>query len=490
MAVVFAFTLHDAAPARAVIFSVSIVDPLSSGFRDNDFDLFDAQILLLQNSDGTPGNAGLINDTFFAPVGGTVWIGIAAEEGGDELVIDSDDYGVFTKALCNDTNNDGKDFRDPADACVSVEGLNTDRLIIDDGENVLDHIPLGPLPRMGVGVAFQCEDGPGIADILIEQGPVAFHFFIVCHGSLAATQFSATATKLEIWPQPGSTAHSLIRLQLFDKSGGIVAGYEVEWSVDKCAIETEGVDGVVDTPGEEPLEEVLAVLQGLVSPGDTVAPDTESPQVDAARNIVFDFNGDGVLEAISLAVVHCEPWHSPSPAQPGPITIKARITKDGEDPRVATFTINVIGPPAKIFLQASPTRVVCGEKIVVDAVVVDVLGQPVSDNTPIEFVTNFGGTGTAGAIRGLVAPLSSTISRTLSGTTRFFLLTSSVNVGNYDVIAESEGIFSTPPVTASVSVSCFVPATPTPVPAATVVAPATGTGVTVRPPNTGDGGLR
>jgi hypothetical protein len=136
----------------------------------------------------------------------------------------------------------------------------------------------------------------------------------------------------------------------------------------------------------------------------------------------------------------------------------------------------------------------CGEKIVVTATVVDVLNQPVSDNTPIEFVTNFGGTGTAGALRGVVAPLMSSVSRTLNGQATFFLLTSNFNVGRYDVVAEADGIFSTPPVTAFVSVSCFLP--PTPAPAATVVAPSTGTGVqasagvTVRPPSTGDAGLR
>jgi hypothetical protein len=264
----------------------------------------------------------------------------------------------------------------------------------------------------------------------------------------------------------------------------------VEWSVDKCAIETSGVDGVPDEPGEPVLQEVLDVLQGVVEPSETAAPDTESPQVDAARNVVFDFNGDGVLEAISLAVIHCEPGHSPTTAQPGPINIRARVDRPGEDPKVFTFSINVIGPPAQIFLEARPTNVVCGEKITVGAVVVDVLGQPVSDNTPIEFVTNFGGTGTAGAIRGIIAPLSSTIGRTLDGKATFFLLTSNVNVGNYDVVALSEGIFSTPPVRSTISVSCFRPATATPAPAATIVAPSTGTGVTVRPPNTGDAGLR
>jgi len=94
-----------------------------------------------------------------------------------------------------------------------------------------------------------------------------------------------------------------------------------------------------------------------------------------------------------------------------------------------------------------------------------------------------------------VAPLSSNVSRTQNGIATFFLLTSRLNVGNYEVVAESEGIFSTPPVIASVSVSCFVPptATPTAAPAAVAAAPAAAAPApqtTVRPPNTGDGGLR
>jgi hypothetical protein len=489
-----AFGLREASPVNALVFAVAIVDPSDDGFDDGDFDLSDAQIFPLNTSDGVVGNSGLVFDTFFAGVGETVWIGISVEEGGGELTIDSNDYGTFTEVLCNDTDNDGDDFERPDDSCVSTEGLGTDRLIVDDDENVLDHQPPGPTPRMGVGVAFECEDGPGIAEVHIGQDGDSFDFFIVCHGQLATAVLSATATRLEVDPQLGSTAHSLIRLQLFDQFGGIVAGYEVDWFVDRCGIETSDVDGVADEPGEVALQEVLEILSGQVQPEETVGPDAESPQHDAARNVVFDFNGDGVLEAISLAVIHCEPGHSPTSPSPGPINIRARVNRAGEPPRDFFLTINLIGPPAKIFLTASPTNVRCGEKIVVTATVVDILNQPVSDNTPIEFVTNFGGTGTAGALRGVVAPLMSTVSRTLNGQATFFLLTSNFNVGRYDVVAEVDGIFSTPPVNAFVSVSCFLP--PTPGPAATVVAPSTGTGVqaapavTVRPPSTGDAGLR
>ena len=464
-------------PASARVFFVSIVDSAEPGFKDGDFDLSDAQIFPLTVSDGMPGNSGFQIDTWFAPVGSTVWIGVAAEEGAGPLWIDSNDYGTFTNALCNDNNGDTQDFKDPSDRCLNMVGVGTDELQIPDDNNSIEHQPPGILPRMGVAIAFKCDANSGVAHITAGQDGVTFDFFVVCHGPLATSQFSATATRLEIWPQFGSTAHSLIRLQLFDASGGVVAGYEVEFSIDRCAIETESVNLV---------EEALDVLHGQVALIDTEDPDS-TPQTDFMRNLVYDFDGDGRLESLALAVVHCEPGHSPTNT-PGPITIKAHISKSGEASRDITFTINLIGPPAQIFLQAAPTRVICGEKVTVNATVVDALGQPVSDHTPIEFVVNLGGTGTAARLLGPVAPISSGVGRTLGGVAQFFLLTSNANTGNYDIVAQSEGIFSTPPVVQTTSISCTRAPTPTAAPA--TVVPTVAAGIGIRPPNTGDAGLR
>jgi hypothetical protein len=154
--------------------------------------------------------------------------------------------------------------------------------------------------------------------------------------------------------------------------------------------------------------------------------------------------------------------------------------------------MNLIGPPASITLSASPSRVECGEKVVLTAAVTDALGQPVSDLTPVEFVVNLGGTGTSGKLAGLIAPISSGVGVTYGGVATFFLLTSDVHVGEYNVVAQSQTQFNLNPAVATTSVSCFNQS-PTPAPAAaaaapTAVAPAAAT--TVRPPNTGDGGLR
>lgn len=488
--------LSGTSPADARVFFVSIIDRNSLGFSDGDFDLADTQVFPLTLSDGVPGNVGFVIDTFFAPVGATVWLGIAVEEGNGDVSVDANDYGTFTNALCNDNNGDGLDFRDPDDRCVNTTGLGTDQVVIADTGNVLEHQPLAALPRMGLGVAYRCQANPGIARVTIGQTGQIFQFFIVCHGPLVATQISATKTELEIWPAPPvpqivlgsllqgpSSAHSLVRLQLVDASGGPVAGYEVDWTVDRCGVETGDINAV---------EEALDIIGGVVHISDTQGPDAATPQADNVRNLVYDFDGDGRLEALSFAIIHCDPPHSPTNT-PGPITIRAHISREGEPSRDVVFVINLIGPPARIFLQATPLRVQCGEKISMTAAVVDVLGQPVSDNTPIEFVVNLGGTVAAQArFLAPVAPISSGIGFTRGGVAQFFLLTSTVNIGNYDVIATSEGVFSTPPVSNTVSVSCFVPASPTATSAAaapTVVsgaAPATGA---IRPPNTGDGGL-
>ncbi len=486
-----AFVLRDASEVSARVFGAAIVDPAKVEFHNGDFDVSDASIFFLAPSDGVPG-IGLTPDTFFAPVGATVWIGAAVEEGQGPVTFDSDDYGTFTKALCNDNNGDTADFNDPLDNCVNVAGLGTDEMIIPDAGNSLEHQPPAGFPRMGLAVAFKCQATAGIANMTISQGPFSFEFFIICAGQLASTQFSATDTKLEIWPQPGSTDHSLIRLELFDASGFIVFGYEVDWSVNRCAIETESVDNVGDA------DEARRALQGQVDLTQTAPPDS-TPQLDSARNLVGDFNADGRLEAISLAVLHCEPSHSPTNT-PGPIVIRAHISKEGEASRDVSFTINLIGPPAQIFLTANPTTVRCGEKVTLTAVVVDSIGQFVSDHTRVEFVMNLGGTSTTnlGMILGLVVPLSSSVGQTFDGVAQSFMLTSNFNVGTYVIVATAEGVFSTPPVSANTSITCFIPPTATPAPAVTIVAPSTGTGATadapagiaIRPPNTGDGGLR
>jgi len=101
---------------------------------------------------------------------------------------------------------------------------------------------------------------------------------------------------------------------------------------------------------------------------------------------------------------------------------------------------------ASSMAQAAPNEVICGEKAQISVTINDSAGQPVSDHTLVEFVTNYGGvlagTGTAlagGQLGGDVAPLSSTTAETFNGVATAYLLTSSAHVGPYEVIISTGG---------------------------------------------------
>ncbi len=159
------------------------------------------------------------------------------------------------------------------------------------------------------------------------------------------------------------------------------------------------------------------------------------------------------------------------------------------------------------------------------ATIVDSIGQPVSDHTVVEAITNaggvLGGTGAVAAFGGPVVPISSTIAGTFGSDATMFLITSESHSGPYEVIVTTGGtapgfffslggggsnfnfnldietavdttafsllggLFSTAPISAQVTVECTIQA---PAPAPTIVAPDTGTG-TITPPSTGDAGL-
>jgi hypothetical protein len=219
---------------------------------------------------------------------------------------------------------------------------------------------------------------------------------------------------------------------------------------------------------------------------------------------------------------------------------------------ILTGTVTVVGPPSSITVTASPTSLNCGEKSTVTVTVKDAAGQNVSDHTRIEAVTNFGGViGGTGSTLGFpgvppTGPLSSGAAETFSGVATLFLLTATDHVGPYEVVVASggstggtvlpvftattgsptvvgggtanigypntsgvvvnssnffvqnpvtnvygnTGAFSTPPVSAQVTVTCAGPAVAAPsIPAPAISAPRTGEGASIRPPNTGDAGL-
>jgi len=217
---------------------------------------------------------------------------------------------------------------------------------------------------------------------------------------------------------------------------------------------------------------------------------------------------------------------------------------------VLTATITVVGPPASITVAAAPTSLNCGEKATITVTVKDSAGQNVSDRTRVELVTNFGGviggtTATLGPVSvagGNVYPVSSSSAETFNGVATAYLLTSTDHVGPYEVVAAAggsvmasngslapwynvvqgsndpnglaAGVFpsnqayfplynqglltyspSSAPVNAQATVTCSVPGAPAPaVTAPVVTAPRTGQGpadaFAIRPPNTGDAGIK
>jgi hypothetical protein len=133
---------------------------------------------------------------------------------------------------------------------------------------------------------------------------------------------------------------------------------------------------------------------------------------------------------------------------------------------------------------AGPNDVTCGEKAQISVTITDSAGQPVSDHTAVEFVTNYGGV-IAGAdtslAGGQIAPLSSGTAETFNGVATVYLLTSTEHAGAYEVVVSAGGSsagswpngsyllpygaamrgwasLSTPPVTTQVTVTCHLAA--------------------------------
>jgi hypothetical protein len=208
------------------------------------------------------------------------------------------------------------------------------------------------------------------------------------------------------------------------------------------------------------------------------------------------------------ALLSCNSQDAPG-ATPGVATVTALIVMDGQDLALQVKVL-VVGPPAQIVVTATPETVRCGEKAAITVEVADALRQPVSDLTRVEAVTNMGGilggTGAVAGQAGPVVPVSSTVAETFGGRAAFYLLTSDLQTGPYQVVvatggagavgSELGGRFSTPPIVATVSVSCVnegptgvvasagPPAAGPPPPSTAPAAPPV-----IRPPSTGNGGL-
>jgi hypothetical protein len=330
----------------------------------------------------------------------------------------------------------------------------------------------------------------------------------------------------------------------------IAPGTEVDFTVNQgtllgtgplggCAIETSGVDTASELLAAQQAVRNLTTAQPLTyiawddfanQADETTFPisgtvlDT-TPQLDQTKVFDIDVAGAGVVRSMAAALLHCDVHAGVTSPTPGIVTVQACVDVVGAADVCKTVQVTVIGPPASITVAASPTAVRCGEKSTITVTVKDAQGQNVSDHTVVELVSNLGGTiGGTGAVAGFagpVVPVSSSVAGTFGGVATAFLLTSDTHEGPYEVVATTGGttpqvaltafgsdlidqggridvsdllprqtvlggIFSTPPISAQVTVTCTIPAA-APTAAPSVTAPRTGTGVT--PPNTGDAGL-
>jgi hypothetical protein len=354
---------------------------------------------------------------------------------------------------------------------------------------------------------------------------------VICGDDVVTADPFAVPTSVEINPSIANVAHSLVWVSLKGRDGLASApGTEVTITSDRCSVETSAVDTEDEFEAAESLfrginplapSTALAVEQSVFA---TTAPDGASRQQDEVLSfgVTSGASTDFTERTIAAAILHCDPIHAPN-VTPGPANVTFVVTRgdldnglnaDNDDLFVKT-TVTVVGPPAAngVTVTAAPASLACGEKATITATINDSIGQPVSDHTLVEAVTNAGGvlagTGAVAGQAGLVSPVSSTVAETFGGKVTFYLLTSTAHVGKYEVVLTTGGgggvtgqltnggnttnllggLFTTQPISVQVTVECTVPAAPVVVAPTTPSTSGPATGQGIRPPSTGDAGL-
>jgi len=335
----------------------------------------------------------------------------------------------------------------------------------------------------------------------------AMSYEVVCLGAPdSSSTIARTPDSVEIVPSLGNVSHSLVTVTLLADGEQAGAGFEVDFTTDRCTIETSGVDTAAEYGAART---VFNNLNRNYSPSAQAIEDSEAAKaaIDSTRqqDATVAFANTAGDATVAAAILGCNPADTgATPATPGVATITAVIEVKGGQDVVLRTTVTVVGPPASVTVAAAPSSLRCGEKATITATIKDAIGQNVSEHTRVEAVTNaggvLGGTGAVAGNAGPVVPISSTVAETFSGVATFYLLTSEQHSGPYEVVVTTGGsgavtsalggVFSTPPVSAQATVSCSIPTVAAPVApvAPTVTAPRTGQG-TISPPNTGDAGL-
>jgi hypothetical protein len=496
---------------------------------------------------------------FNEPNGGEsdrVWICVGVDSDEEPLEFDANDYGTWEDTVCIWDD----------DVCSDTNGLGTDTLLI--------HCDLEPLcddnddADFGdVAALFVCEDDKsGEADITITQGeaddPDGFEtvtFRIICFNEVDEIDGEITCVPctVEIVPALGNTQYALIYVKLLDEDGDAAApGREVTFTTDNCEV-AESTDDflwedvLLDPDADEDLDTFDEIIDIFEEFEDAMTPENADDIADFVDDF-FDPEWDDEVEeetfleepfdlddpfedmdTFAATILNCGQGHD---SEPGTAEVCAIVEVENDPDVVECVEVAVIGGPSTLTVTADPTSVRCGERSQITVTVKDAKGEPVSDHTLVEAVTNFGGvlggTGAVAGQQGLVTPVSSTLAETINGVATLWLLTSESHSGPYEVIVttggggavagtigfdedEDEGdedfddpdeddevfdfdedpnetqtlggLFSTGVINARVQVSCTIPAAAAPAPAPTVRAPSTGQGII--PPNTGDAGL-
>jgi len=336
---------------------------------------------------------------------------------------------------------------------------------------------------------------------------------VICRGPASSKSTIAcdpSPCSVEIIPAMGNVSHSLVTVTLLDADGNMAGeGAEVDFTVDRCSIESAGVAtaatyGAARTTFRAWNVNSSSTATAIEASPAAVAAVDSTRQADNTKSFM-NTAGDAT---VASAVLGCNPDDANPTATPGVATVTAIIAVTGGQDVVLQTKITVVGPPFSMTISASPATVRCGEKSTITVSVKDAIGQNVSEHTRIEAVTNaggvLGGTGAVANNSAPVTPISSTVGETFSGQATFYLLTSEQHSGPYEVVVTTGGsgslgnalggVFSTPPVVIQTTVTCTLPqpvvaAPSAPSAAPTITAPRTGQGPTISPPNTGDAGL-
>jgi len=299
---------------------------------------------------------------------------------------------------------------------------------------------------------------PGNMVATLTQGGVSTSFAFRCGQSFTATTVvetnattGAVISVLETFPVGTNTSNADITITVRDQNGFLVDGVEV------LGIASTGI---IETPGGITINDNLSCKQ--------TTPTSDTDLLHEEINTGSGGNTTGVATFTYCASVG---------STLGSTTVTFVIVNDaaGLADTFATVTFTIVGPPTSLTITASPTSVICGEKITVSGSVKDAIGQNVSDGTVVSMFSNHG-----------TQPISGSITR--SGSFSGFVLSGNEQAGPNEVVVgvDTNGD-DFPDLFAQASFTCTMGGVATTT-SPSVTAPNTGT-AGIRPPNTGDAGL-